>query len=227
MLSEVAIKKLNLYIDEIVKRGEFCFSDSHRTYKFIQKSLVDIVEKDYIIDDIGKSSKYIRMLSIWAFIRLYKKATGELEPPTYEEYSSKDVFTPCYYALGDTDIESTHNEYLAVEALFKAKTSQAVVDLITNRDMWSYRYVNLKRIQDYIRLEYRTASKYHRKRLKEANQIAVEQGNSADLKQMLELVGINMNDTDLLWHECSTNVVMHAIREYAKSRENIGVFHGI
>ena len=227
MLSEVAIKKLNLYIDEIVKRGEFCFADSYRTYKFIQKTLIDIVEKDYIIDDIGKQSKQIRLLSIWAFIRLYKKATGKLEPPTYEEYSSKDVFTPCYYALGATDIESTHNEYLAIEALFKAKTSQAVVDLITNREMWSYRYVNLKRIQDYIRLEYKMASKYHRKRLKEANQIAVEQGNSADLKQMLELVGINMDDINLLWHECSTSIVMHAIREHAKSRENIGMFHGI
>ena len=226
MFSEIALKKLDLYINELVSKHEFDFSDPCKLYRFLHSSLLNIIERDAIIETVGKQSKQIRMLAVWTFIRLYRGST-DLYSPTYEEYSSNEVFTPCYYALGDTEMTSTHNEYLAVESLFWAKSAQSVLDLITKRDLWSYQYVNLKRIQDYIRLEYKSASKYHRKRLAEANRIAVEEGDSADLKTLLDLMGIDMDVTGLPWHDCSTKVVVHAIREHAKSRKNIVVFRVI
>ena len=227
MFNETAVKKLDLYINELVSRGEFCFADPYRTYLFIHSTLLEIIEKDAIIEKVGKQSKQLRVLSIWTYIRLYKKASGELDSPTYEEYSRKDVFEPCYYALGDTELLSTHNEYLAVEHLYWVRTAKDALDLIDRKDLWSYHYVNLRRIRDYIRLEYKSASKYHRKRLADANKIAVEDGNSADLATMLNLMGIDMNAIELPWHECSSKLVMHAIREYAATRKNIGVFRGI
>ena len=227
MFNETAIKKLDLYINELVSKNEFCFSNPYSLYKFLQSSLVNIIERDAIIEDVGKQSKCIRMLSVWAFIRIYKKASGEIYAPDYEEYSSNEALNPCYYALGDTTLTSTHNEFLAVQFMFDAKTAKSVIDLIDNREAWSYDYVNLKRIQDYIRLEYKLASKYHRKRLAEANKITVADGYSADLKTLLDLIRIDMDDTDLPWHDCSAKVVVQAIREHAKLRKELGVFRGI
>lgn len=226
MFNETAIKKLDLYINELVSKNEFCFSDPYKHYRFLHSSLLKIIERDAIIENVGKQSKQIRILTVWTFIRLYRKAT-DLESLTYEEYSSNKVFTPCYYALGDTELTSTHNEYLAVDYLFWAKTAQSVLDLISRRDLWSYYYINLKRIEDYIRLEYKTASKYHRKRLAEANKIAEKDGDSANLKTLLDLMGIDMDATDLPWHDCSVKVVVRAICEHAKLRKNLGVFSGI